>query len=321
MKSQNVLILGSGVSGLTTALKLLQSGHNVTIMSKEQSETTPHTSLNAYAMWVPVRIDSDERIERWANESFREFASLSHNPATGVVMRQIFVLRQQRDEPWYAGSCAVFRHAREGEISAQYGDAHVLDTAPVIDPSTFNRWLREQVLAAGGTFVQREVGELIDCPAEFPIVINCTGLGARRLAGDPGLFPERVQVVTVKANGFNRVVIDDDGPNKRACIVPHADYIKLGALFDGANESLDVDDNAIDDIIARCCAMAPDLKVARADVISTVRALRPERSSPRVESDTLKDGRTVVHNYGHDGMGYILSLGIAAEITRLVDTV
>lgn len=29
------------------------------------------------------------------------------------------------------------------------------------------------------------------------------------------------------------------------------------------------------------------------------------------------EGRRVFHNYGHDGMGYILSYGIADEIARL----
>src|SRR5262249_12661725 len=128
------------------------------------------------------------------------------------------------------------------------------------------------------------------------------------------VYAQRVQVVTVKGNGFNRVVIDDEGPNQRACIVPHGNYIKLGAVFDMNGESLEVDNDLVADIIKRCNAMAPDLKVSAADVLSVVRALRPERSMVRVEKATLADGRVLIHNYGHDGMGYILSHGIAAEI-------
>ncbi len=318
MNSKSVLILGAGVSGLTTALKLLQSGHAVTIWSKEPDGKIPTTSLNAYAMWVPVRLDADPRVERWANESLRELDKISHDAGTGVVMRQIFVLKTTHEEPWYARTFAAFRHARPLEISDQYADAHVLDTAPVIDPPVYLRWLRNQVSALGGRFLQREVQQLAECPAGHSIIVNCTGLGSRRLTGDRDLRPERVQVVTVKANGFDRVVIDDEGPNRRACIVPHADYIRLGAVFDGNQESLEVDDRNTADILERCSLMVPGFKVELSDVISVARAHRPERALPRVEVEPLPRGRSVVHNYGHDGMGYILSHGIAAEIAGLV---
>jgi len=318
MNSKNVLVLGSGVCGLTTALKLLRNGHKVTIWSREADGELPRTSLNAYAMWVPVKIDADARIEHWTNESFPEFESLSHDPATGVVMRQIFVLKQAREEPWYAGKLAVFRHARPEELSSGYADAHVLDMAPVIDPSTYLPWLRKQVLAAGGSLLCKEATQFSDCPSDYPVIINCTGLGARRLVSDKGLVPERVQVVKLKANGLDRVVIDDEGPNKRSCIVPHAGYIRVGAVFDGNQESLDVDDSLTTDILARCSRIVPGFKLELADVVSVTRAHRPERALPRVEVEELPAGRTVVHNYGHDGMGYILSYGIAAEIAGYV---
>lgn len=316
MGKKNVLVIGTGVSGLTTALKLLESGINVTLWSKEAPSVHAHTSANAYAMWVPVRIDSDPRIERWTNESFVEFAKLAANPATGVVMRPIFVLKPERSEPWYADS-PNFRHADADEISPQYADAHVLDSAPVIDPPTYLTWLRVKVVIAGGRIEQRTISSLNDCPMAFDAIINCAGMGARQLASDDGVVPERVQVVTIKSNGFDKVVIDDEGPNKRACIVPHADYIKLGAVFDGANESLEVDDAATQEIIERCCKMVPGFNASLADVIDVARAIRPERSLPRVETDRLSDGRLLIHNYGHDGMGYILSHGIASEIAAL----
>lgn len=318
MNHKNVLVLGSGVCGLTTALRLLHSGFNVTIWSSEPDGVFPPTSLNAYAMWVPVRIDADARVERWAGDSFAEFKRISGEQASGVVMRQIFVLKQRNEEPWYAGKLAIFRHARPEEIGESYRDAHVLDMAPVIDPAAYLPWLRKQVVVSGGNFSQKHVNQLSDCPDEYRVIVNCTGLGARRLVRDEGLFPERVQVVKVKSNGFDRVVIDDEGPNKRACIVPHADYIRLGAVFDGKEESLETDDRLTADILERCSRMVPGFKVELSDVISVARAHRPERSLPRVEVETLPGNRSVVHNYGHDGMGYILSHGIAAEIAGLV---
>ena len=319
MNSKNVLILGAGVSGLTTALTLLRSGHKVTIWSKEPDGYLPATSANAYAMWVPVKSDADPRMERWANETFAQFESLSQDGATGVAMRQFFTLKMVYEEPWYAGKFAGFRHGRPDEIPQGYKDVHVLDAAPVIDPPVYLNWLRNQVLAAGGSFCQREVQQFADIPVEYSVIINSTAIGSRELAGDKEFSCKRIQVVNVKSKGFDKVVIDDEGPSKRAYVVPHADYIKLGAIFDTQIDSLEVDDQLTLDILDRCSRMVPELQVGLADVLSVTRVLRPERPSLRVEMEALSDGRSVVHNYGHGG-GYILSYGIAAEIAGYLST-
>lgn len=314
--TKNVLVIGSGVSGLTTALALLKSGHQVTVWSREAPGHFGHVSLNAYAMWVPVKLDGDARVERWTSESRPAFAALAGKPETGVELRSIYVLKQEHNEPWYAGSVKDFRHARPDELTSQYKDANVLENAPVIDPARYLTWLYSQIVAAGGKFAQQVVTNLAATPAEFDVVVNTSGLGARQLAADDTVFPDRIQVVKIKHNGFNRVVIDDDGPNKRACIVPHRDYIKLGAVFDGKHEDLAVDANHTADILARCKRMVPGFRAEPGDVIEVSRALRPEREGwlPRVEILPLAGNRQVVHNYGHDGMGYLLSHGIAAEI-------
>lgn len=289
-QKKNVLIIGTGVSGLTTALKLLQAGYAVTLWSKEGTDAHAHTSASAYAMWVPVVFDP--RLKVWSDQGLVALRALSGHPATGVVLRQITRLNA------------------EGNI----GD--VIENAPVIDPPVYLDFLRAQVVTAGGVIEKRTIAALADAPASFDVVVNCAGLAARELASDPAVHADRVQVVTIKANGFDRVVIDDEGPNKRACVVPHAGYIKLGGVFDGKKETLETDDSLVQDILDRCNRIAPGLNARREDVLSVIRAARPEREGwlPRVEKTTLDDGRTLVHNYGHDGMGFILSHGIADEI-------
>jgi len=318
MQNKKILVVGSGISGLTSALALLRAGHDVTIISREKPGTFPHTSLSAYAMWVPVAYPDDDRFERWAFETCERLVHLADLEGSGVRLRSICVLKTEQSEPWYAGKMTNFRHGASGEFSAQYADAHVLDGAPVIDPAKHLPWLYRQVVTAGGTFRQQEVATFDAVAEGFDVVVNCSGLGSRELASDKTLFGERVQVVTVRQTGFDKVIIDDEGPNKRACVVPHDDYIKLGAVFDGAVESLDVDLSLTADILARCNAMAPELNVSLDDVISVVRAHRPERSAPRVELETLASGVKVFHNYGHDGMGYLLSYGIADEIAATI---
>jgi D-amino-acid oxidase len=47
--------------------------------------------------------------------------------------------------------------------------------------------------------------------------------------------------------------------------------------------------------------------------------LRPGRPQVRVEASLLRDGRTVVHNYGHSGAGFLLSWGCALDVVDLAN--
>lgn len=318
-KSKNVLVVGAGVSGLSVAAELLAAGHRVTLYAREPEGELPSGSANAYAMWVPVKVDSDPRIEEWTDHTLHVLRKLAADPSYGICLRSIFQLKTDTATPWFAEKLkGEFRQARADEISCQYAGAHVLENSPVVDPPVYLKRLRQEILSRGGLFRSCELASLEDSPQEFELVVNCSSLGARTLASDASLFPQRMQVLKVRANGFPHVVIDDEGPNKRACVVPHRDYIKLGAVFDLDGESLEVDEKLSSDIIARCNKMVPGLNVQPSDVLSVHRALRPERPLPRVENSALADGRTLIHNYGHDGMGYILSAGIAASIANWV---
>lgn len=315
---KSILVLGSGVSGLSCAANLVAEGHKVTIRSLEAPGTFPRSSANAYAMWWPVADPAQPRLEGWADFTYAELAALASDPDAGVVMRKVMALKTKRETPWFA-KLSVFRHANPGEISAQYADAHVLDAAPIVDPGVYLAWLYKKCTAAGVKFEQGGVASFADCPSEYDVLVNCTSLGSRTLAADSTLYPSRFQVVTIKHNGWDSVVFDDEGPNRRACVVPHKDYIKLGAVVDEHQEGTDTDPAATSDILRRCANMLPGFKADPADVLDVVRACRPERRTVRVEVEVV-NGRKVVHNYGHDGMGYIISAGTAEEVRQLVNS-
>ncbi|GMS83908.1 hypothetical protein PENTCL1PPCAC_6083, partial [Pristionchus entomophagus] len=64
-----------------------------------------------------------------------------------------------------------------------------------IQTTIFLKYLTNKFLANGGKFVQRELQKMEDLNEEFDVVINCSGLGARKLVGDEKLIPSRGQVV------------------------------------------------------------------------------------------------------------------------------
>lgn len=314
--TKNVLVLGSGVSGMTVALKLARAGARVTVWSREAAGQFAASSYNAYAMWWPVADAAQPRLEQWANDTRDELTALATDASTGVVLRKVMSLKTSHQTPWFA-KLAGFRHAAVGEVSSQYADAHVVEGCPIVDPVVYLPWLHNQALVAGVQFEQRVVTSFGDCPAVFDAVVNCTSLGARQLTGDKDLYPSRFQVVKIKHNGFDSVVFDDEGPNKRACIVPHRDYIKLGAVVDEHIETTEIDDAATLDILQRCSKMVSGFKADLEDVLSVARAFRPERRFVRVEREDV-NGRVIVHHYGHDGMGYIIAAGTASEVVKLV---
>lgn len=310
--AMNVLVLGRGVSGLTTALKLLEAGYQVVVWAKEAPGDFAPTSLNAYACWTPVRMENDSRIERWAFETLTDFELLANVSNSGVTLKPVFDLKTTIEEPWYANRLQCF-HATD-EITSSYRDVHVIEQAPVIDPTLYLPWLQSQVAAKGGCFVQRQVDNLFDCPNEFDVIINCTSLGARQLCNDKDLCPLMLQYVTIKNRDFDRVVMDSDGPNQLAHIVPHADRIIIGTTYDEGSESMTVDETMTTGIIRRCSRIAPGFTVSPSDIVSVKRCVRPKRSGIRVEPEQLSDGRWVIHNYGGDGKTFIVSHGVADEI-------
>lgn len=319
MKNLRILVLGSGVSGLTTAMTILQStDHEVTIWSRESDGVFPSNSSDAFALWLPLREKSDQRVEGWANYSLKVFKAIAQIPDSGVTMMPIVLLQGTTDKPWFASEYSMARKAEAGEIADVYPAGWVLDTAPVIDPSGYLPWLRHNVAREGGVFVKKEIENLESFPKDFDVVINCTGLGSSSLTKDSSLRPARLQVVTIKNEiGFNRAIVDEEGPNKPAYVVPHGKFIKLGTVYDEDNQSNEADDEATRDIIKRCANMVPELKLDAKNVISAKRILCGMRDQVRMEPVQLADGRTLIHNYGHHRTGYITSHGIAKEIARL----
>ena len=85
-------------------------------------------------------------------------------------------------------------------------------------------------------------------------------------------------------------------------------------VFGGTNELSDdraPDPSATSRIVAECSRV---LNINEPKVIAERVGLRPFRKSGvRVEPDRLRDGRPVIHNYGHGGSGFTLSWGCAAK--------
>jgi len=186
---------------------------------------------------------------------------------------------------------------------------------PLTDTSVYLDYLVSRFQKAGGSIIENVHFEnLEDVDPTFDLVINCAGIGARCLVRDIDLRPHRGQVAVVpKIEALPYAVVCDDEPLMYA--IPRRRDCVLG----GTN---DVSDNLVADrattarIVAECGRV---LNIEGTNVLAERVGLRPYRKSGvRLERSNSRDGRTVIHNYGHGGSGFTLSWGCAQNVFNMI---
>ncbi len=307
-----MIVLGGGVSGLTTATVLAEAGHAVEVWA---AALPPHTTSNvAAAFWYPYRAFPFDRVLGWAKVAYAQFVTLCDDPRAGVRMRRAFdYARAPQARPWWADAVRGLAELPEAECPPGFAFGWGFD-APVIDTRVYLPYLRARLEAAGGRVIERRVTSFGEA-AGRDVVINCCGLGARELCNDGSLHPVRGQLVHVDNPGVDRVLLDEHDGGGIAYVVPRGDHVVLGGTAAEHDEALDVRPAEADAIVARCAQLDPRLADAarRTDVVG----LRPGRATIRLEGEAHGD-LWVVHNYGHGGAGVTLSWGCAAEVLEHV---
>lgn len=266
---RRVAVIGCGALGLTTALQLLRAGAEVNIYAAER---TPWTrSARATGVWSPdSRIAAEDSVSpdfpaRWEAMARRSWAD--HHAFVGLDGDPVQFIDQYtlRDAPGSGGP--VGPEPSPGRVAfASYADRLTglapwsraltpaehpfpVASARVFPQMTFNvaeyaRQLTGSFLMEGGRIVQQTFNH----PSELaglaePVVVNCTGYGARALFGDESVIPVRGQIawltpqpevtyalwyrginmvpradgIVIQANGRNQMVgygIDDETPDR-----------------------------------------------------------------------------------------------------------
>jgi D-amino-acid oxidase len=310
--SGGVIVVGGGVIGLTTAAVLAERGHRVRVWTREPPERT--TSAVAGGLWWPYHIEPVESARAWALRSLEVYEELAARPAeTGV--RLVEGVLGETDpaevEAWAAGRLTGLRAATAREYPRGAG---LWARLPLVDMTAHLPWLRERLVAAGGTVEERAVGDLAE--ADAPVVVNCSGLGARELAGDPAVRPVRGQLVVVENPGIGTWLVSTDADGEPTYLLPQPGRLLLGGTAEEDAWSTDPDPAVAEAIVRRCAVLRPE--VAGARVLEHRVGLRPARPAVRLERAALPDGRPVVHHYGHGGAGVTVAWGCAEEAAGLV---
>ncbi|GLF98420.1 FAD-dependent oxidoreductase [Streptomyces yaizuensis] len=315
-----VIVVGGGVSGLTTAVVLAERGHRVRVWTREPAELT--TSSVAGGLWWPYRIEPKEQVARWAVESLGVYEEYAADPGTTGVRLVGGVLAGQGPGtlgPW-AAAVAGLRAARTDELPAGHTEG-VWARVPLVDMPVHLAWLRQRLRAAGGTVLTRTVTSLAEPLAAARTVVNCTGLGARELADDPGVRPVRGQLVLVENPGIEEwYSLVDDVESKSTYLLPQPGRLILGGTAEEDDWRTAPDPATAAEIVARCARRWPQVTGAR--VLDHRVGLRPARpAGVRIAAEPRPGGGLLVHNYGHGGAGVTVAWGCARAAAALVPPV
>lgn len=232
-------VLGCGALGLTTARLMQDQGWKVTIYSKDLPPNT--TSNVAGGQWSATSVFDRpfttpafmDQYERAMQHSYRYFQNLV-GPRYGVR---------------WISNYHVLPRPLEGEtLPEQYPylypqridmtrDQHPFDADNVyhydtmlIEPAIFLPALIQDFHAAGGRLEIRELHsqqELMNL--DQPVVINCTGLGAKDLFNDQDMLAIKGQLsFLLPQPEINYIILGNNGHY----MFPRSDGILLGGSFD-----------------------------------------------------------------------------------------
>jgi D-amino-acid oxidase len=311
---RDILVVGAGVSGLTTALHLARSGYAVRIRTKQRPLES--TSCAAGAIWGPFLV-GHEHAEVWSEDSRARFAKLSAMGQTGVRMAHgIDAARQDEEPPDWATKVPGFCRCEPVELPDGFVSGWRY-TVPVVDMPVYLRYLMSRLAAAGVRIDLAPVTSLDEATGTADVTVNCTGAGARELVGDRAVEPVRGQLAVVANPGIHDFFAEHtEDVDELTYLLPMGDHVVLGGSAHARRTDAPPDLAIAEAIVERCAAIEP--RLAGATVLEHRVGFRPHRPRVRVEYERYR-GRHVVHNYGHGGAGVTLSWGCAREVVDLVD--
>lgn len=312
--AQQIVVVGAGVSGLTSAICLAEAGWPVRVWAAAMPQQT--TSMVAGAVWAPPRpAERAAKTLGWTEHSLRVFRDLANDPSTGVRMAPALIVGQVTEAMSSAAELIPdLRPADPADIPAGFG-AGFRATMPMIDMPHYLDYLTRRLDAAGCAIEARPVRSLAEAADAAPIVVNCAGLGAGALTGDDTVRPLFGQHVILANPGLRQLFLEINAGREWTCYFPHPQRVVCGGISIPGRWDTTPDPEVTDRILQRCRLAEP--RLGDAEVLETITGLRPDRPSVRVEVEPLGRARCV-HNYGHSSNGVTLSWGCARDVMRLV---
>ena len=354
----NILVIGAGVSGLTTAICLREAGFNVVIAADRFAPDLTSIVAGALWEWPPAVCGhhgaprSLERSKEWCMTSYDKFKQMYADfgsEETGIYLRDVYFYFKYflESQPSDLGKMNELKDKVDGferglhivkdsiDLSFQGGikDAYK-HMAPMVDTDVYMKWLLRYAQDIGCEIVHQKITiNVVENEQELlrrfnaKAIVNCAGLGSIVTTGDPSMHPLRGALVRVKNHGG--VVKDahcishdrtSDDEQDIIFIVPRGDnLVVLGGL--AQQDQWDTD-------------LSLEVPIIRQMYDGCLQFLEELRELPLDEQEPVRTGlrpcteknvclervpnTRIFYNYGHGGSGVTLSWGCSQEIVQMV---
>ena len=344
MIPSEVIVIGGGVIGLTTAY---------TILSKR-----PNTSLLLVAAELPTDDSSSwsaDYASMWAGAHYRPIAPATQqeHDEFNLALRTCSIMQQLARTTPESGVATMqaieyMENPKSAELNFKAGDIYASekDNFRVLDDHELSKhvrwgcsyqtycanvtqycnWLLTAIKSKGARIVQQKLARPGDAftvakEAGFnaKIVVNCSGRGF----DDPKTFPIRGQTVLVKQQ-FGKTITRQCTDGTWAFLIPRPNL--GGTIVGGTKEPRDWNDKPSLEtrkkLLENAAKYFPEFVRDAADfeVLRDNVGRRPARQGGlRAEVEEVGNGKRIVHGYGAGGRGYELSWGFAERLVALIE--
>ena len=253
-------VLGCGMVGLTCARQLQRRGFEVTIYAMA---VPPHTTSNmSLAGWTPTSglVNFRTRTPEWEAQ-FRQAVTIAYREhqllaGSHYGVSWIDSYTPTDDARMATGTDILLPDALQGaKLLLQPGEhpfprKYALQIPMMrFEPSIYLGALVKDVQLYGARIVIRKFDAVRDLMSlTEPVVVNCTGLGAKDLFGDEELVPLKGQLTAitpqpdVNYGTSGGVHISTGAPGIGIHMMPRSDGLILGGTSERGEWSLDVNE-------------------------------------------------------------------------------
>lgn len=354
--TKHVVVLGAGVVGLTTAVKIQEAGgYQVTIIADvlpSDPKTITYTSQWAGAQHVSSVSKTDKKKQDFEKETWQIMWDMAHDAKT----QEMFLVtptfyyfpegfNNPEDDPKDYEYMKDFKYLPKDELP-QGSSVGISFTTFTIDVPIYLNYLAARFLSKGGSIIRghvQHIDQVIEGgptvftgsrkPSPPDAVVVCTGIGSRFLGGveDKDVFPIRGQTVIVRAPWLKDMWVKNYDDGWMSYIIPRrgGDVI-VGGVFGREDWYPAPRPETKQTILERGLAFVPQLvspevraqrtpTIEDIDIIEDGCGLRPARRSG-IRSEVDWRGKVpIVYNYGHGGYGYQSSWGSARAALELLN--
>ncbi|KAI2614907.1 FAD dependent oxidoreductase [Hypoxylon sp. NC1633] len=340
----HIVVLGAGVIGLSSAVRLQAEGHAVTIVARDfpaGSETIDaQNQINYTSPWggahnrlVPPTTPAEEREHAMSLRTFDHMRAVQNrHPEAGITFMKGLEYLEAPSEAYQALTeerartqlgMLGFRLLGNEELPRGVTWGCEYDTW-CVNPMVYCSFLLRRFAIRGGKVLRREVRdprEIFSWDFEagpVDVLVNASGIGF----GDENVFVTRGQTCLV-ANPCPATVTRQNADGSWTFCVPR--NFDGGTIIGGTKEPNNWDPKPSlevrEELLRKFAATYPRIlgRDGKFTVMKDVVGRRPTRKGGlRLEKETVDGNKHIIHAYGLGGRGYELSWGVADGVAHLL---